>query len=137
MKRLNKKLFYLLSFTWGLPLSFIGVLVCLALMVFGFKPKRYGHCYYIEIGKGWGGLEFGWLFLVSKTASESTYKHELGHGYQNACMYGWFTPVLFIIAACRYWLQRAGVKMDYHKWFYEAQANKIGADVMEGSEDET
>ena len=136
MKKINRKQFYLLSFTWGLPLSLFGVIVCLALRVFGCKPQRYGYCYCIEIGKTWGGLEFGWFFLAGKENSEFIKKHELGHGYQNACLYGWVTPVLWLIAACRYWLQRLGVRMDYHKWFYEAKANDIGAYIMEGSEDE-
>lgn len=137
MKKLSRKQFYLLSFTWGLPMSLVGVIVCLVLMMFGFKPKRYGHCYYIAIGNGWGGLELGWLFLVSKTSGEYTYKHELGHGYQNACMFGWIMPIFSIISACRYWARRFGAKIDYYKWFFESQANEIGAYIMEGSEDET
>ena len=134
MKNLDKKQFYLLSFTWGLPMSLVGVLVCAVLMVFGYKPKKYGHCYCIAIGERWGGLELGWLFLVSKTSGESTYKHELGHAYQNACMFGWAMPIFSIISACRYWLRHWGVKIDYYKWFFESQANDIGAYIMKGTE---
>lgn len=131
MKKITKLQFYLLSFTWGLPMSIIGALVCCALMVAGFKLKKYGHCYYIEIGKNWGGVNFGWLFLVNKNASNFSKKHELGHGYQNACIYGWIFPIFGIISVCRYWLDRFGVKINYYKWHFEKQASLIGMAVME------
>ena len=65
MKHLKKWQFYLLSFTWGLPLSLAGVLVCGVLVLCGYHVKRYGLLYYIAIGESWGGLELGWFFLVS------------------------------------------------------------------------
>lgn len=130
LKKIKKWQFYLLSFTWGLPMSIIGCLVFLVLRIWGFKPKKYGHAYYIEIGKGWGGLELGWLFLTGVNGRESTKQHELGHAYQNACMLGWFMPIFSIISAVRYWLDRFGVKIDYYGWWFESQASKIGKDVM-------
>lgn len=58
-------------------------------------------------------------------------QHELGHGYQNACLFGFFMPVLCIISAVRYWLRRWGVELDYYAWWFEAQASRIGKNVME------
>lgn len=130
MKKISKKTFYLLSFTWGLPMSIIGAIVCGVLMLCGYKPQKYGHCYYIAIGNGWGGLELGWFFLVSNPEKESIKKHELGHGYQNACLFGWFMPILSIISACRYWLKKAGIKIDYYAWWFEKRANEIGEEIM-------
>lgn len=123
MKKLTKKQFYLLSFTWGLPISLAGVIVCGILMCFGYKPKKFGHCYYIAIGKNWGGFELGWFFLIDKRETEFLKQHETGHGYQNACLFGWFMPVLCVISAIRYWLQRFGVKLDYYAWWFEGDAS--------------
>ena len=128
--KINTRKFYVLSFTWGLPMSLIGLVVCGVLMCFGYKPKRYGNCFHIEIGKGWGGVNFGWFFLTDKGASERTKNHELGHGYQNACLLGWAFPVFSIISAARYWLKRIGVKFSYYGWWFEKQANEIGAEVV-------
>ena len=128
--KLSKKQFYLLSFTWGLPMSLVGLVVCGILKNLGYKPQKYGHCYRIEIGKSWGGLCLGWLFLTGKNPSEHTKNHELGHGYQNACLYGWIMPILSIISAVRYWLCVFGVKIDYYSWRFEAQASEIGDEIM-------
>lgn len=133
MKKISKKQFYILSFTWGLPMSLVGLVVCGILKCFGYKLKKHGHCYHIEIGKNWGGVSFGWLILTGKNASEDTKNHELGHGYQNACQYGWFMPIPSIISAVRYWLDRFGVKFDYYAWSFEANASKIGNEIMGGT----
>lgn len=128
---MSKSKFYKLSFTWGLPLSLLGVIVCGALMIAGYRPKRYGHCYYIAIGKAWGGLEFGWFFLVDKREPEYLKNHELGHGYQNT-RYGPGMLILWLIAAVRYWLQRCGVALEYYGWRFESEATEIGYKVMKG-----
>lgn len=130
MTNLKRWQFYILSFTWGLPMSLLGVIVCGVLMCFGYKPKRYGHCYYIAIGERWGGFEMGWFFLTDKVEHESTKNHELGHGYQNACQLGWLCPIFSIISAIRYWWNRLIKPIDYYGWWFEAQASAIGERVM-------
>lgn len=130
-KNMTALRFYALSFTWGIPMSLIGCIVCLALMCAGFKPKRYGLCFCIEIGKNWGGLELGWLFLTHKGAGAAVKNHELGHAYQNACILGWSMPIFSIISATRYWIKNFGVKIDYYAWWFESQANDIGNHIMQ------
>ena len=132
MKNINTVKFYVLSFTWGLPISLIGLVVYGVLRSFGYKPQRYGNCYHIEIGKNWGGVNLGWLFLTNEGASEHTKNHELGHGYQNACVLGWAFPIFGIISAARYWLKRFGFKIDYYAWWFEGQASEIGSHIMCG-----
>lgn len=132
MKKLKKWQFYLLSFTWGLPLSLMGLIVCFSLIFLGKKPTKYGHCYHISIGKNWGGFSMGWFFLNDKREIYTTLDHEVGHGYQNACLYGPITVVLTIISAIRYWLQRFGLKFDYYAYFFEKQASKIGDYIFDG-----
>lgn len=129
-KNMTALRFYALSFTWGLPMSLIGCIVCLALMCAGFKPKRYGHCICIEIGKGWGGVNLGWLLLSEKGGGASVKNHELGHAYQNACLLGWVMPIFSIISAIRYWYDRLFKRIDYYAWWFEADASEIGNYIM-------
>lgn len=126
---MTRKKFYSLSFTWGIVLSAIGLIVCVALMCIGYKPKKYNNCYYIAVGKNWGGLEFGWFFLTDSNESTFIKNHELGHAYQNI-KYGPVTFLLWLVAAGRYWMKQAGVKLDYYSWWYESEANVIGNQLM-------
>jgi hypothetical protein len=138
---LNKKLYLLLSFTWGLPLTLIGCAVALILMVFGLKPKRYGWCLYFEIGSGWGGLELGPIFLCSKSAGETTKNHEFGHAIQNCY---WGPLMIFVISipsAVRYWFRRILMLCGktnlppYDSIWFEGQATRWGTEYMEKSID--
>ena len=129
---ITRKEFYVKSFTWGLPLSLIGVLVCFTLMILGYKPKRYGYCYYIPIGESWGGLELGWFFLTDKKESIFIKNHELGHAYQNL-RYGFVMPFLSLISAVRYWLKQLGLPIDYYAWSFESEASKIGEEITGGT----
>ena len=130
MKNVTRRKFYILSFTWGLPMSLMGCVVFAVLRCFGKKPKRYGHAYYMTIGKSWGGLELGWFFLTDGRETEFIKRHELGHAYQNACILGWVYPIFWLIAIVRYWLKRFGVKIRYYEWWLESQANVIGGEVL-------
>jgi hypothetical protein len=101
----NKILFYLLSCTWGIIMTAIGGVVALALLITSHKPKMHGYCVYFEVGKGWGGMELGIFFLVSKDASTHTKNHEHGHGFQNAVIGPVFPFLVCIPSATRYWLR--------------------------------
>ena len=97
----SKTLFYILSFTWGIIMSLIGLPVFLVLFIIKGKPKSYNYCCYYEVGNNWGGLEFGWFYIVNKNSSKHIKDHELGHGIQN-CYYGPFFIILWIISIIRY-----------------------------------
>lgn len=129
----NKWLYYLLQFTWGLPMNIIGVLVFLVLIIFGKKPKKFHNCWYIVIGKRWGGVELGTFFLISEPESEHTKRHESGHALQNM-IWGFLFPFAVCIpSAIRYWYR----ELKYHRkhitpetkyddiWF-EGQATRWG-----------
>ena len=133
---MKKTLFYILSVIWGLPMTLAGGLTAIVLMIAGFKPKRYGWCYYFEIGKNWGGLELGIVFLVNKNSSMHTRNHEHGHALQN-CLWGPLMPfVISIPSAIRYWVrefqQRQGkVLKPYDSIWFEGQATQWGQTFME------
>ena len=98
--------YYLLSFTWGIIASTIGLVVMLVLAPFG-KVKFNRGRFYVVVGKNWGGLELGCFYLICKNSelSRSTHAHEgFGHSLQN-CMLGPFFPfVVAIPSAVRYWV---------------------------------
>ena len=139
---MKKWQFYLLSFTWGLPLTLIGCIVALVLLVAGYKPTRFGWCWYFEIGYGWGGLELGVFFVKCKCAGYRIKCHEHGHAFQNT-LFGVFMPfVVSIPSAARYWYREylhrvKGIKFsempDYDSVWFEGQATRIGKAFIERS----
>lgn len=134
---MNKKTFYLLSFTWGLPMTIIGCVVALALIICGYKPKKFGYCYYFTIGNNWGGLELGLFFLTDKSENIHTLKHEHGHALDN-CLFGFFMPFIVCIpSAIRYWYRefryhRKGIIPPtlYDDFWVENRATKRGYQFM-------
>ena len=139
----NKFLFYFLSVTWGLPLTLLGCIVATFLLATGHKPQKWGYCYYFEVGKGWGGLELGPIFLVNKNASKYTKNHELGHGIQN-CYFGLLMIfVISIPSAIRYWYREVKKKIgtpcttNYYDIWFEKQASDLGKDFMNGYNNNT
>ena len=135
---MKKPLFYILSFTWGLPLTLVGLIVAAVLLICGYKPKKHGYCFYFEVGDNWSGLELGVIFLTRKNPSTHLKNHELGHGIQN-CYYGLFMPFIVCIpSAIRYWYrkiryERKGLEPPtrYSDIWFEGQADKWGNKLFE------
>lgn len=136
----SEKLFNLLSWTWGLPMTLIGYGIAAVLKALGYTPKKWGYCYYFEVGENWGGVNFGPIFLTSKNPSEHTKAHEHGHGLQN-CFFGFLTPfVILIPSASRYWYREylviSGKKKyselpDYDSAWFEGSATQLGTEFMD------
>lgn len=135
MNKINKTLYYLLSFTWGLPMTLIGLIVAVFLLLIGLNPKRLGWCYYFEFGHYWGGLNLGIIFLCSKDSNSKDKKHEFGHSIQN-CYFGFLMPfIISVPSAIRYWYRRwkkrCGVENlpHYDSIWFEGQATRLGIQV--------
>ena len=134
--KIPKALFYILSFTWGLPMTLIGCIISLGLIIVGYKPKRWNYCWYFEVGERWGGFELGTCFIKDKTYSVHIMNHEHGHGIQN-CYLGVLMPfVVSIPSAIRYWYrelkyERKGLrpKTDYDDIWFEGSATKLGTEL--------
>lgn len=129
---MKKSTFWLLSLTWGLPMTLIGLIASVVLLILGYRPKKWGYCYYFEVGEGWGGVELGAFFVVSKDARDHTKSHEFGHGLQN-CYYGFLMPFIVCIpSAARYWYRNIRYslgyknKTSYYDIWFEAQASEWG-----------
>ena len=125
-------LFYVISFTWGILMSMIGLLVILFSLFFN-KVRVYHGRLYAVWGKGWGGLELGCFFICSESSGEHTFAHECGHGLQN-CIWGPLFPfVIGIPSMARYWYRyfkrknNPGIKLPpYDSIWFEGQATKWG-----------
>ena len=131
---MNKTLFWILSWTWGVIMTLVGALVFLALRLLGYKPKQNRYGYYIEIGEGWGGAGMGPYCICSKNSSSRTLSHEFGHSIQN-CYFGPFQILISIASGIRYqyrnYLVRAKGKKhselpEYDSAWYEGMATRLG-----------
>ena len=140
----NKFLFYFLSFVWGLPMTLIGCVIAAVLLITGHKPKKWGYCYYFEIGESWGGVNFGPIFLIDKYSSNYTKNHEHGHAFHNC----WFGPLMpFIVSipsAIRYWYRELFYykrhktpNNSYDSIWFEGTASTLGKEFIEWYENNT
>lgn len=134
---MSKFKFYFLSFTWGLPVTLAGCLVALVLRLCGLKPKKWGYCYYFELGSGRSGADLGIFFIKGKPESLYLKNHELGHAVQN-CYFGFLMPfIVNLPSTLRFWY-RAIVKSlapkkklkPYDSAWFEGQATRLGAQMI-------
>ena len=100
---MKRPLYFFLSFTWALPLTLIGLLCALALILSGKKVKKtpYGICFPITKSTG---VSLGVTVICDKEAR--LLPHETGHCLQNA-LFGPFMIVLISLpSAVRFWHRR-------------------------------
>lgn len=135
MKLVLKRIgFYFLSFTWGIIMSFIGLLVIAALAPFKKVHKYHGRLYAV-VGTGWGGVNFGCFFVCGDDCQyDSLMSHECGHSLQNIIWGPLFPFVVSIPSAIRYWYrelkyERKGKNPPtaYDDIWFEGQASAWGA----------
>lgn len=133
--RINKTSFYALSFTWGIIMTFIGLVAALFLVVTGHKPMKHGFCWRFEVGQGWGGVNLGPVIITAANPSERTKNHEHGHALQN-CIWGPLMPfVIAIPSATRYWIREVQSKQGktlepYDNAWFEGDATRRGTEFM-------
>ena len=132
---LSEKKWWTLSLTWGLPMTLIGLIVAIVLLIAGYKPNRNMYGYYFVVGKGWGGFNMGPISVVSEKPSRHTLNHEFGHSIQN-CYLGPLLPFLVAIpSATRYWYREYLISYKNKKYselpsydsvWFEGTATSIG-----------
>ena len=132
-RKLNKVVFWLLSLTWGLPMTLLGAIGTLALKLCGKTVTKNAYGYKTIVGRGWGGLSFGPFSYIAEDDADTLACHEFGHSIQN-CYFGPLMPFLVNIpSACRYWYRRIVHKKHperrlppYGAIWFEGQANELG-----------
>jgi hypothetical protein len=123
--------YYLLQFTWGLPMNFIGSIAALVLVCFGKRAKRYGWNYCFELPVNFG-LELGIFFIAPVNGSTHTKNHEHGHAIQNIYFGPLCVGMVSIPSAVRFWIReiqymiKKPPKTKYDDAWFEGQATKSG-----------
>lgn len=133
---LKRILFYFLSFTWGIVLSLVGLLM---LIPFAFAKKVrvfHGRLYGVFpkcFGSGWG-FEMGCFFFTSYDCVDNDHlrSHECGHGLQNI-MFGVFQIFIQLASLIRFWYRelhfyKKGKKptTEYDSIWFEKMATYLG-----------
>ena len=132
-------IFYVLSFTWGIIMSFIGLFPLVYCAIRGKVYIYHRRLYGILGSSNWGGISLGCFFFVCPSAHETDEKdgvylkaHECGHGLQN-CVFGPLFPfIVGIPSAIRYWyrIYLSKVKKQtlkpYDAIWFEEQATELG-----------
>lgn len=130
----EKKVFYILSFTWGLIMTLIGLCAALYLIARGYEARRHGYCLCFSKGSGWGGVNLGIVIIKCAEVGNSTKNHEHGHAVQN-CYYGPLQCVFSLMSAARYHYRKHVIKTgkkkaedlpDYDAFWFEGQATRVG-----------
>lgn len=133
-------LYWIWSLTWGCIMTSIGLIVAMLLLLTGHRPYRLGPNIYFKIGAGWGGVNFGAFFIVSRTATHYTKLHEAGHGLQNLILGPLMPFIISIPSAIRYWhreyIRRTNRQKyfnlpDYDSIWFEKQATEWGKKIYD------
>lgn len=131
---MKKVLFWFWQFTWGILDNLLGVIVFL-ILILKHKPKRFHEMIYFEVGKNWGGVNFGWVAVVCRNPTDHLLRHEHGHFIQNLIFGPLFWFIVAIPSAIRYWYREYLTRVkdkkysdlpDYDSIWFEGQATKFG-----------
>ena len=127
-------LYYLLSFTWGLPMTFLGCLTALVLLIAKKRPVRCGRnvCFYLP--KIDFGLSLGIFIIAPEEYDAGLLMHEHGHGIQNIYLGPFMPTVVALPSLLRFWARELYEKKTKNKprkpydaaWFEKSATNSGG-----------
>lgn len=127
-------LFYLVQWTWGLPVNLVGFIIYLICKLLGRKSEKFGHAWITYLPWNQGGLSMGlFIFMKAdhpdKTWTYNTRIHEYGHTWQ--CLL--LGPLYYIVIAipsavwCNFFEgYRRKNKVSYYVFYPEKWANAWG-----------
>ena len=127
----HRWLYYILQFTWGIPMNLVGCVVALVLVCCGKKAYRYGWNYCFELNVNFG-LELGIFFIAPVGGSTHTKNHEHGHAIQNIYFGPFAIGMVSAPSAIRFWVRELKRKMGhppktkYDDAWFEGQATASG-----------
>ena len=127
----HRLIYWLLNYTWGILTTLCGCFISLFMLCIWKKPKRWSSVWFFQIGKSWGGMEMGTMFLRDSSNNTSTNSHEFGHSFQNAILGPLFIFIVAIPSAIRYWVmtfrEKKGKSLKaYDLIWFEGSATSIG-----------
>ena len=148
-------MFWVVSLTWGIIMTSIGLIATGSLNLVKLIAKLFkkdlkikthinGCSLITEVGGNWGGVELGAVALcgnyskLSKYWFEHTRRHEFGHAVQHLIFGPLFIFVVAIPSASRYWYQRIMQGKGKHfasDWYdsiwFEGGATRWGTKVVD------
>jgi hypothetical protein len=132
--KLHTILFYVLQFTWGIILNFIGGVIALILIACGHQARVENKYIILRNPSNRGSFNCG-IFVFTSTMNETVLRHEMGHGIQNV-IYGPFMVLFGAASAIRFWYRewyktyrydKTGKQLpDYCAFWFEKQAQELG-----------
>lgn len=131
---MSKRLFWILSCTWGCVMTLVGSVVALVLIIAGYKPQKNQYGFVFVTGNNWGGVEMGPFAIVNNNPTQHLLDHEFGHSLQN-CYFGPFMIFISLASAARYWYReylhlikkvRYSEMPDYDDIWFEGTASYLG-----------
>lgn len=139
----NKKLYYLIQFTWGLNtniLGFIGFIICK--FIFNWEITKYYNNIIIspKNKKINAGLSLGIFLFIDKDADEFLKQHEYGHSIQNLIFGEFFLLLIGIPSLIRCWYYNLIInklklytkeKYNYYSIWFERDASTLGKRAIE------
>lgn len=147
-------MFWVISLTWGIIMTSIGLVITGVLNLVKLIAKLFkkdlkikthinGCSLITEVGGNWGGVELGAVALCGNYSKSSKYwfehtrRHEFGHAVQHLIFGPLFIFVVAIPSACRYWYQRIMQGKGKHfasDWYdsiwFEGGATRWGTKVV-------
>lgn len=127
-------LFYLVQWTWGLPVNLVGFIIYLICKLLGRKSEKFGYSWITYLPWNQGGLSMGlFIFMKGDHPSEmwtyNTRIHEYGHTWQ--CLL--LGPLYYIVIAipsavwCNFFEgYRKKNNVSYYVFYPEKWANAWG-----------
>lgn len=129
---IGKILFYLIQFTWGLPVNMISGLIYLILRN-KYRTERFRNAFITYIPGNWGGLSLGLFIFIAegkeKQWTENTRIHEYGHTIQCLLLGPLYWVVIALPSAiwCNFFAgYRKRNNVSYYKLYCESWANSWG-----------
>ena len=134
MKNFNKPLFYLIQWTWGLPVNLIGGIIYLICKAMGRKQVKFENAYITYLPWNQGGLSLGlFIFIKGDHPNEiwnyNTPIHEYGHTWQCLLLgvFYWIVIALPSSIWCNFFEgYRQKNKISYYVFYPEKWANAWG-----------
>ena len=131
--KMNKALFYLIQWTWGLSVNIVGFLIYLICKAKGRRSEKFGYSYIIYLPWKSGGLSLGlFIFIRDDDDADWTYNtriHEYGHTWQCLLLgpFYWFVIGIPSFVWCNllsgYRIKR---QLSYYIFYPEKWANYFG-----------
>lgn len=132
-------LFYVISFTWGIIMSILGLLLLIPFAITKRVHVYHGRLYGVIKSNGGYGFELGCFFFITENCKDNEHMkaHESGHGIQN-CFYG--PLMLFLVSlpsTIRFWYRRfkyyvlnKKLTTAYEDIWFEKQATDLGYGIV-------